>query len=473
MTEQPISTDRSSLVITVLLTLLVGGSAAMAILSPSEQGVADLKRPAITAVRVHDQMLTLAAGNGGGAWARLRGWVMDLPRRPLETAAAAYADVLQRVGPPTAPALHARRAVALAALGRTAEARAALAAMATTPADASAARVFEWALFGIGARPAPLEAAIPALAVAGTQAEGWAADQIRIAYHQRSGESAQADNARATLRARAERIVRRAGILAVIYLGAIGAAALLLIAALLRRRSIFPRLGEAALPPPWTISEGYAAMIRALAWAGLAGGVALVLAERLLRVEGTGLAMVAAAPAALIFLRRRFFTPRGLTASTAFGLRLRGRLFALVTVAVIVMALELALAWIADGVGARMGREGPWWELVNETVLLGRPGEVAGTLLGVVVAAPVLEEVLFRGIVYGSLRARLGPAPSALLSAALFAAVHGYSLIGTATVFLGAVVWALVYERTRSLLPSLLDHGANNALASAADLLLR
>jgi membrane protease YdiL (CAAX protease family) len=32
---------------------------------------------------------------------------------------------------------------------------------------------------------------------------------------------------------------------------------------------------------------------------------------------------------------------------------------------------------------------------------------------------------------------------------------------------------ALVYERTRSLLPAVLDHATNNALAAASDLLLR
>ena len=80
--------------------------------------------------------------------------------------------------------------------------------------------------------------------------------------------------------------------------------------------------------------------------------------------------------------------------------------------------------------------------------------------------APLLEEPLFRGILYGTLRLRLGPAPATLVSAALFALAHGYGVVGFASVFASGVLWALAYERTRSLLPGMLAHAASNVQAT-------
>src|SRR5687767_9089141 len=115
----------------------------------------------------------------------------------------------------------------------------------------------------------------------------------------------------------------------------------------------------------------------------------------------------------------------------------------------------------------------PWTDFTNEVLVTGAPFEVAPSLLATVIGAPVIEEILFRGVVYGSLRGRMPALPAALLSALLFALSHAYSPMSTIHIFLGATVWALVYEWTRSLLPGLIDHGLNNTFAAAGDLVLR
>ena len=58
-------------------------------------------------------------------------------------------------------------------------------------------------------------------------------------------------------------------------------------------------------------------------------------------------------------------------------------------------------------------------------------------------------------------------APAMLLSAVLFAGVHGYSVMGFASVCWSGILWALAYERTRSLLPGMLAHAVNNLLVTA------
>jgi ABC-2 type transport system permease protein len=82
-----------------------------------------------------------------------------------------------------------------------------------------------------------------------------------------------------------------------------------------------------------------------------------------------------------------------------------------------------------------------------------------------VVAAPLAEEFIFRGLVFGGLRRSLGLMPSMLMSAALFAIVHPpASMIPVFVLGLGA---AWLYERTRSLLAPVLMHAVYNAVVLA------
>ena len=78
--------------------------------------------------------------------------------------------------------------------------------------------------------------------------------------------------------------------------------------------------------------------------------------------------------------------------------------------------------------------------------------------------APLIEEIGFRGVFYVTLRSRLRPAPSAILTAAVFAAIHPYSMVGFLMLCVSAAVLAWSYERTRSLLPAIIAHLANNLI---------
>ena len=117
--------------------------------------------------------------------------------------------------------------------------------------------------------------------------------------------------------------------------------------------------------------------------------------------------------------------------------------------------------------GTRVGVETHWTDGFQERLVWGTPGEVAADVLDSCVFAPLLEEPLFRGVLYGTLRLGLGPAPATLASAALFALAHGYGAVGFASVFVSGVLWAVAYERTRSLLPGMLAHAASNIQATA------
>jgi len=78
---------------------------------------------------------------------------------------------------------------------------------------------------------------------------------------------------------------------------------------------------------------------------------------------------------------------------------------------------------------------------------------------------PLVEEIIFRGFVYAGLRRMMGMVPAVVLSAALFASIHlsapagGMLMVG----LIGAVL-AYLYERTHSLLPSIVAHAVHNTL---------
>jgi membrane protease YdiL (CAAX protease family) len=84
-----------------------------------------------------------------------------------------------------------------------------------------------------------------------------------------------------------------------------------------------------------------------------------------------------------------------------------------------------------------------------------------------VVWAPVVEEITFRGLLFATLRTRMGLLPAAALSAAVFALPHDYGVGGSLSVFWSGLIWAVAYERTKSLLPGILAHAANNAISTA------
>jgi ABC-2 type transport system permease protein len=87
-----------------------------------------------------------------------------------------------------------------------------------------------------------------------------------------------------------------------------------------------------------------------------------------------------------------------------------------------------------------------------------------------VIAAPIFEEFIFRGLIFGGLRRSFGLWPAALVSAGLFAIVH--PAISLVPVFVMGVCAALVYDRTRSLLAPMLTHAVYNTCALGAQLWL-
>jgi hypothetical protein len=86
------------------------------------------------------------------------------------------------------------------------------------------------------------------------------------------------------------------------------------------------------------------------------------------------------------------------------------------------------------------------------------------SFVSVVVMAPLLEEVLMRGIVLEGLLKNYKPSTAILASAFWFSAMHMNPWQGLPA-FMGGLLLGWVYWRTRSLLPCILMHALNNLVA--------
>jgi hypothetical protein len=85
-------------------------------------------------------------------------------------------------------------------------------------------------------------------------------------------------------------------------------------------------------------------------------------------------------------------------------------------------------------------------------------------------AAPVVEELFFRGYVFNAYLAAKPPRTAYVASAALFGVLHGHLTLFPA-IFLGGIVLAYVYRRSGTIVAPIVAHVINNAIAFGSLLL--
>ncbi len=228
-------------------------------------------------------------------------------------------------------------------------------------------------------------------------------------------------------------------------------------------------LGSAACDAwPWWFAP--AGVLCAFAATGLLAavviGIVTASSSADANASGVALALTAVQDAVFIVTAVAFAAAGGTLSAAALGLRPVGRTRLAVSVAGgLVAFLVFAATWTAvTGQSAEQ----------DTLESLGTDDSTTNlvlTALLVVVAAPVAEELLFRGLAYRALRNAMAPGIAAAVVGVGFGAIH-YSGPDSAGVIvplavLGAL-FCLLYEWTGSLWPSIGLHVANNTLALAA-----
>jgi membrane protease YdiL (CAAX protease family) len=304
---------------------------------------------------------------------------------------------------------------------------------------------------------------------------GWFADALTLRLAPRLDAPAVAEEARRSLAARAQRLLRRLRAIVAIDALLLGLGVAAAVVTWRHRRKPRATVASAALPPPWTLGAGLATLVRGGALAAVVLVLLLVGSHWL--VEQPILAETLDQPLMyfplLLLVWRGLLAPARLGFVAAFGLWPRpGAWPAVARAAGVLVAAGIAIDIALGAVGEPWGLTSHWTEWFDADLAWGAPATVAVMLVSSILFAPVFEELVFRGLLYGTLRTRLGWPLAATASALVFALAHGYGVAGFASVFLSGVLWAWVYERTGSLLPSLVAHVVNNSAVALTLLLM-
>ena len=312
--------------------------------------------------------------------------------------------------------------------------------------------------------------------LAGALEPGWFRDRLAARLATSLGDRDLLAAAAAAQAERSARMLTRMRAVVAIELALIGVGFILLVRVVVRRRA-FDRVGAAVLPPPWRGRTG----VRVLIWGGALGAIllfALFLASslgperpysRVLMGAATNLSFLPVVVLAWRFLMR----PSGLRLSEGFGLvPTSGGARRLVLVILTLMALGQLGEGVMDVAGRWLGLSAHWAEWFDHDLAWGSRTVVGLTVVDTVVLTPIFEEIVFRGLLFATLRRRFAVGPAAVLSASIFAVAHGYGVLGFAVVFWSGLLWAWSYERTGSLLPSMAAHAADNLTASLSVILV-
>lgn len=231
------------------------------------------------------------------------------------------------------------------------------------------------------------------------------------------------------------------------------------------------RVGSMSFPPPWTGGNGMVVLIRGC-------GIASLL---IIAISVTGLN-----PPTLQFLIPFFihlpiiglayyylWRPNTLSIRQALGLNVmdggwaRMGLFAFA-----LFAVGAGGGWVIGQLAQYFHTSLHWTDWFDPTLIQGATWQVIPPLLSYTILAPVFEEVVFRGVLYSSLRRRFSAPFAMVASALIFALAHGYGTFGLVTIFWSGLLWAWAYEKTGSILPGMAAHALNNSLVCATVLLL-
>ncbi len=170
--------------------------------------------------------------------------------------------------------------------------------------------------------------------------------------------------------------------------------------------------------------------------------------------------------AALVGIVWGMSTTSGLRLSEAVGLSrtASSRWYAAaVGSAVVGWVFSAGYVMVLTALGVRMPAE----NVAVYTLLARGPVGVAVTVVLLVVAAPVAEEIVYRGVLLPSLGERWGITVGLVASAAIFSAVH-LSVVGLVPLMVVGLLFGWLFMKSRSLRVAMVAHAAFNAIGLVA-----
>jgi membrane protease YdiL (CAAX protease family) len=479
----------SQLVTLGLSLLLIGVLACLSLPSSDSARLSQMEKPVETAERVFERDLWIEDAIATlPEWTRnIVGALVDAGPPTREVAIRAFADILAKGGypvlaldgspTPVDPALldglRARRTVLLADVGRFEEAEGDVQQL-VADGHVSFVDAVKRAWSRVRSDDVrPLGAYDVAIA-----GDDWIGKHLQHRLAVATGSDDVREALEHAIVARRDDVAARLRVVVLAQLVPLLAGFLVLLAWIARNRP-HGVTSTAEFPPTWTFQAGYAVVVRS---AFGAIGIAFVLLQSAAWLDHSGLTtwaqsltawgtLIMALPM-LWLVRRRLLAPTGQSFSATFGLASFPRPLWWIGFTLAMFAVDqLGVHAILDLF--RMGGVGLHWSEGFESFAIWehKPLVIANAV-DACVWLPFFEEIGFRGLLYATLRRHYRPWQAALLSAAVFGAAHLHSLPDLVGLTWSGVVYAIAFERCKSLLPGILCSAWAAAFAIAATVLL-
>lgn len=215
---------------------------------------------------------------------------------------------------------------------------------------------------------------------------------------------------------------------------------------------------------PWTFREGTAVLARGGALTiVLMGAIAIILPDGPGIIELYGFAVLYLP--SVVLTSMLLCRPRQCSFLQVVGCsNVWPRLKSTFPLIVMVATLGLIGDWLIVIGGEVFQSSVHWTEWFVPQVVWGSQITLLKIVIEFVVLAPLFEELIFRGILFTTLRKKWSFPIAMATSGIIFAVVHGYGIIAFLTVFWSGCLWAWAYERTGSVIPGMVAHGINNGL---------
>lgn len=168
-----------------------------------------------------------------------------------------------------------------------------------------------------------------------------------------------------------------------------------------------------------------------------------------------------------LLLVRNFIREHSMDWNQSFGFRTTG-LKTIIPTAMIALSAVLIPVEVFTGITILIFK---WmgWPMTPQPILeifenIKNPAIKGGVILIAIAGAPLVEELLFRGILYPFLKNKFGFRNALWLTSFLFAAFHLH-LPSLLPLFVLAVAFTLLYEWTGSLIAPILMHAGFNSMS--------
>ena len=97
------------------------------------------------------------------------------------------------------------------------------------------------------------------------------------------------------------------------------------------------------------------------------------------------------------------------------------------------------------------------------------PGAFFFSLIASIIFAPLLEELIFRGVIFNRLKIRMGIIPAMLISSFIFAIGHDFG--GITSAFLFGLCMCILYLKTDNIFVPMAVHFINNVTATLLEII--